>query len=176
MWILLVILLSNPHHILIISSSYPHHPSLPGLEQARRTLWCLWQALDAGKVDAQDAPGSLEVPDLGFSRHFWNGHFRRLSFSCCERFDMFHERCEHDISWCPWKIYLNFKEKHDSFLDISWCPWNLQAIFFPSKLDAAPCLFKFFLDNNLIALYMRDGFSREEVVWWRGIKTLWQLL
>ena len=116
--------------ILIISSSYPHHPSLPGLEQARRTLWCLWQALDAGKVDAQDAPGSLEVPDLGFSRHFWNGHFRRLSFSCCERFDMFHERCEHDISWCPWKIYLNFKEKHDSFLDISWCPWNLQAIFF----------------------------------------------
>ena len=48
------------------SSSYPHVPSLPGLEQARRTLWCLWQALDAGKVDAQDAPGSLEVPDLVF--------------------------------------------------------------------------------------------------------------
>ena len=140
MWILLVILLSNPHHILIISSSYPHVPSLPGLEQARRTLWCLWRALDAGKVDAQDAPGSLEAPDL-----------------------------------------VN-----------RWCPWNLQAIFFPSKFDAAPCLFKFFLDNNLIALYMKDGYSREEVVWWRGncfdrmhltscqfldpIKTLWQLL
>ena len=117
MWILLVILLSNPHHILIISSSYPHHPSLPGLEQARRTLWCLWQALDAGKVDAQDAPGSLEVPDLGFSRHFWNGHFRRLSFSCCERFDMFHERCEHDQTWLfPWYFLMSLNFAGDSSL------------------------------------------------------------
>jgi len=182
MWILLVILLSNPHHILIISSSYPHHiliisscsiPSRPWTSSANAMVFMAsawrWKSWCPRRTGFSRGARPGEPP-------FLKWQFSEVVLAGCERFDMFHERCKHDISWCPWKIYLNFKQKHDSFLDISWCPWNLQAIFFPSKLDAAPCLFKFFLDNNLIALYMRDGFSREEVVWWRGIKTLWQLL
>ena len=123
---ILIISLSYPHHILIISSC--SIPSRPWTSSANAMVFMAsaWR----WKSWCPRRTGFSRGARPGFSRHFWNGHFRRLSFSCCERFDMFHERCEHDISWCPWKIYLNFKEKHDSFLDISWCPWNLQAIFF----------------------------------------------
>ena len=79
-------LITGGHHP--VSSSYL---PLSGLEQAGRTLWSLWQALDAGKVDAQDAPGPLEAQ---------NGYCGRTN--SCNRWELLVTMKHWDIFLCFW--------------------------------------------------------------------------
>ena len=150
--------------ILIISLSYPHHILMFHPFQALNKLGERYGVYGKRLTLEKLMPKTHRV--LSRRPTWWSAISEMAIFGGCPR------RLR-KVWYVSWKVQ-------------TWSNMTLSLIFpdvpefcrrfLPSKFDAAPCLFKFFLDNNLIALYMRDGFSREEVVWWRGIKTLWQLL
>ena len=109
---ILIISLSYPHHILIISScSIPSRPWTSSANamvfMASAWRWKSWCPRRTG-FSRGARPG--EAP-------FLKWQFSEVVLAGCERFDMFHERCKHDQTWLfPWYFLMSLNFAGDSSL------------------------------------------------------------